>query len=54
MEKGNIRFPVSEVTVAGNLRDMYRDIVAVGGDVDLRGAIRTGSILVREMTVAGS
>lgn len=54
VEGGRIRFPVSEVTVAGNLRDMYRDIIAVGGDVDLRGAIRSGSILVREMTIAGS
>ncbi|KAA0208844.1 MAG: metalloprotease PmbA [Proteobacteria bacterium] len=54
VEGGVIRFPVSEVTIAGNLRDMYRDIVAVGGDVDVRGGIRSGSILVREMTIAGS
>jgi len=41
------------VTVAGNLRDIYRDIVEVGTDVDLRGGVRTGSILVGEMTIAG-
>jgi PmbA protein len=41
------------VTIAGNLRQMYRDLVAVGSDVDLRGSVRTGSILVAEMTIAG-
>ncbi len=54
VEGGVIRYPVSEVTVAGNLRDIYRDIVAVGSDVDLRGGIRSGSILVRQMAIAGS
>jgi PmbA protein len=41
------------VTVAGNLKDIYRAIVDVGSDVDLRGGIHTGSILVEEMTLAG-
>jgi PmbA protein len=45
---------VSEITIAGNLKDIYRGIVAIGTDVDLRGSIRTGSILVREMTIAGN
>jgi PmbA protein len=54
VEGGEIRHPVHEVTVAGNLRDMFLGIQAVGRDVDLRGNIRTGSILVDEMTVAGS
>jgi PmbA protein len=54
VEGGEFRFPVSEVTIAGNLRDVYAGIVAVGSDTDVRGGIRTGSILVREMTVAGS
>lgn len=53
VERGVIAFPVSEVTIAGNLRDMLRDIVAVGSDVDTQGAIRTGSILLRQMTIAG-
>ena len=53
VEGGAISRPVHEVTVAGNLRDMYRGIVAVGGDVDIRGGVRTGSILVEEMTIAG-
>jgi PmbA protein len=54
VEGGEVRHPVSEVTIAGNLPEMYRGILAVGDDVDLRGGIRTGSILVREMTIAGA
>jgi PmbA protein len=53
VEEGRIAFPVHEVTIAGNLKDMYRAIADVGSDVDVRGGIRTGSILVEEMTVAG-
>jgi len=53
VEHGTIQYPVAEITIAGNLRDMLKDIVAVGDDVDLRGGIRVGSILVKEMTVAG-
>lgn len=54
VENGVITHPVSEVTIAGNLKDMYRNIVAVGNDVDHRGNILTGSILVEEMALAGS
>jgi len=53
VEGGEIAYPVHEITIAGNLKDMYRDLVAVGNDVDARGAIRTGSILLAEMTIAG-
>ena len=53
VEHGKLVHPVSEVTIAGNLRDMFRSIVAVGSDVDRRGAIRCGSLLVDGMTVAG-
>jgi PmbA protein len=53
VEEGAIAYPVHEITVAGNLRDMFKNIVALGTDVDLRGAIRTGSILVEGMTIAG-
>jgi len=53
VENGQIAYPVHEVTVAGNLKDIYRSIVDVGSDMDLRGGIRTGSILLDEMTVAG-
>jgi PmbA protein len=53
VENGAIAFPVSEITIAGNLADMFRNVVAVGGDVDARGSIRTGSILLEQMTVAG-
>jgi PmbA protein len=54
VEDGRIAYPVHEITIAGNLRDMYRNIVDVGSDVDARGGIRTGSILVERMTVAGA
>jgi PmbA protein len=53
VENGVIAYPVHEITIAGNLRTMYRDIVALGDDVDARGGIRTGSVLIREMTIAG-
>lgn len=54
VEGGQIRFPVSEITIAGNLKDMYQGILAIGNDTDVRGSVRTGSILVREMTIAGN
>jgi PmbA protein len=44
---------VHEVTIAGNLRDMLKTVVAVGSDVDVQGAIRTGSLLIEAMTIAG-
>ncbi|MGR8979898.1 MAG: metalloprotease PmbA [Gammaproteobacteria bacterium] len=53
VENGEIQYPVEEITIAGNLKDMYRNILAVGSDVDLRGNIRTGSILVESMAIAG-
>jgi PmbA protein len=53
VENGQIAYPVEEITIAANLRDMLRGIVAVGADVDPRSHILTGSILVERMTVAG-
>lgn len=53
VEHGEIQYPVEEITIAGNLKDMYQHIVAVGNDVDLRGNIRTGSILIERMSIAG-
>jgi len=54
VEDGRIVHPVHEVTIAGNLKDMYRSIVDAGSDVDVRSGIRTGSILIEQMTVAGN
>lgn len=54
VENGEIQFPVQEVTIAGNLRDMFRQVVAVGSDLETRSNIRTGSVLIERMTVAGS
>lgn len=53
VENGAIAYPVHEITIAGNLKDMYRNIAAVGSDVDLRGGVRVGSVLISEMTIAG-
>jgi PmbA protein len=53
VENGTSMYPVHEITIAGNLKDMYRNIAAIGSDVDLRGSVRVGSILISEMTIAG-
>jgi PmbA protein len=53
VENGAIAHPVDEVTIAGNLAAMFRDIKAIGSDVDARGGIRTGSLLIEPMTIAG-
>ncbi len=54
VEGGEIRYPVEEITVAGNLRDMYRNIVAVGNDQVTRGSKISGSLLIDGMTVGGA
>ncbi|MFY9315843.1 MAG: metalloprotease PmbA [Burkholderiales bacterium] len=54
VEDGAIAYPVEEITIAGNLKDMFRGIVSVGSDRVVRGAYDCGSILVDNMTVAGS
>ena len=54
VENGQIAYPVEEITIAGNLKDMFRGIVAIGTDVETRGSRRVGSILIDRMTVAGN
>ncbi|MDH5622824.1 MAG: metalloprotease PmbA [Gammaproteobacteria bacterium] len=54
VENGEIQFAVHEVTIAGNLRDLYMRIAAIGNDQDLRSGIRCGSLLVDGMTIAGA
>lgn len=54
VENGVIAYPVEEITIAANLRDVYANIVAIGNDVDPRSHVLCGSILVERMTVAGS
>ncbi len=54
VERGVIQYPVEEITIAGNLKDMFRDIAAIGSDVLVRGTKSTGSILIGSMTVAGA
>lgn len=53
VEDGVIAYPVEEITVAGNLREMFRNLAAVGADIDRRGNIRCGSLLVEGLTIAG-
>lgn len=53
VEQGELAYPVEEITIAGNLKEMYKGIVAIGNDIDTRGSIHTGSILLEQMTVAG-
>ena len=54
VENGQIQYPVEEITIAGNLKEMFNTIIAVGNDIDLRGNTRTGSILIAQMAIAGS
>ncbi len=53
VEHGEIQYPVEEITIAGNLKDMYRYIVAVGNDVLVQGSRQCGSVLIENMMVAG-
>jgi PmbA protein len=53
VENGEVQYPVEEITVAGNLKQMFMQLVAVGSDVDLRKSVRTGSWLLESMTIAG-
>jgi PmbA protein len=53
VENGQIAYPVQEITIASNLKDMFQGIAAIGTDVLVRGSRQCGSILVEEMTVAG-
>jgi len=54
IENGEIAYPVAEVTIAGNLREMYSRVIALGDDVDMRNNIRAPSILIDKMIVAGA
>jgi len=53
VENGELVYPVEEITVAGNLIDMYKNITSIGNDVDPRGNVLTGSVMIEAMTVAG-
>jgi len=54
VEQGKIQYPVEEITIAGNLKQMFQQLLAVGNDEECRGNIRTGSWLLENMTIAGS
>jgi PmbA protein len=54
VENGAIAYPVQEITIAGNLKDMYKHIIAIGNDVSRRSSRQCGSVLVESMTLAGT
>ena len=54
IENGELTYPVEEITIAGNLKDMYRNIVAIGNDLVFRGASAAPTIRVEGMMIAGS
>lgn len=54
VDNGELQFPVEEITIAANLRDMFNGIVEIGDDIDMRGNIRSGSVLLENMTIAGA
>ena len=53
VENGEIQYPVSEITIAGNLKEMWSNIVTVGDDIETRSNIQCGSVLLPEMKIAG-
>jgi PmbA protein len=53
VEEGKIAYPVHEITIAGNLREMFAGLIAAGSDVDTRGNVRTGSLRLSDLTIAG-
>ncbi len=53
VEQGEIAYPVEEITIAGTLQEMFAGVVAIGSDVERRGSIFTGSLLLERMTIAG-
>lgn len=53
VENGEIQYPVSEITIAGNLKDMWRNMVTIADDIETRSNIQCGSVLLPEMSIAG-
>jgi PmbA protein len=54
VENGEIQYPIDEFTIAGNLKDMYKNIISVGNDIDDRSATKVGSILIENLMIAGN
>src|SRR5439155_21397794 len=53
IENGELAYPVEEITIAGNLKDMYQNIEMVGNDLEMRGRIASPTVKISQMTVAG-
>lgn len=54
VENGEIQYPVHEITIAGNLKDMFKDIIAIGSEKELRSSVQTGALLLEKMQIAGN
>jgi PmbA protein len=54
VENGTLAYPVEEITIAGNLKEMFAHIIGLGSDEETFGAIHTGSVLIENMTIAGA
>ena len=54
VENGEIQYPVAEITIAGNLKNMFNNIVAIGTDIDYRSGLHVGSMIIPDMTIAGT
>ena len=53
IENGELAYPVSEITIAGNMQQMLMDLEQIGSDLEFRGSIAAPTILIREMTISG-
>jgi PmbA protein len=53
IENGELTFPVSEITIAGNLKQMLQDVEMIGSDLDFRGSVIAPTLKIRELTIAG-
>ncbi|MFW0051537.1 MAG: metallopeptidase TldD-related protein, partial [Coxiella endosymbiont of Dermacentor nuttalli] len=53
VENGEIQYPVEEITISGNLKEIFKQVQVVANDIDFRSNIKTGSILIKQMMVAG-
>lgn len=54
VENGEIQYPIEEFTIAGHLGDMYKSLIGSGTDIDHRGNVQVGSLLLSEMNIAGN
>ncbi|MBZ2279299.1 metalloprotease PmbA, partial [Buchnera aphidicola] len=54
VEEGTIQYPIHEITVSGNLKDIWNNIIGISNDIDLRNVIQCGSILLSKIQISGN